>query len=189
MNRVTSQEGASKSLLDVISSSKDEEQPSKSLIAALGGKSTERPETTNKQFKLPDLVAMKEGEEMPEEEWELLKLLPKPSIKLRAYPRKGFNKQKIKLGAAMQREQQKQRAEELLQQDIDIELTQEEIDEKTWREEAKQQWAQCYERRMKGKEEKEEEEADDEPEDPVVQTKEATPAGSNKTTDVKLKNP
>ena len=33
----------------------------------------------------------------------------------------------------MQREQQKQRAEELLQQDIDVELTQEEIDEKAQR--------------------------------------------------------
>ena len=39
----------------------------------------------------------------------------------------------------MQREQQKQRAEELLQQDINIELTQEEMDDKAWREDAKQQ--------------------------------------------------
>ena len=77
----------------------------------------------------------------------------------------------------MQREQQKQRAEELLQQDIDVELTQEEIDEKAQREEAKQQWPQCYERRTKEKEEKEEEEADDEPKDPIVQTEEVTQAG------------
>ena len=139
MNRTTSQEGAIKSLLDVLSSSKDEEQPSKSLIAALGGKTTEKQETTDEQFKLPDLVATKEGEEMPKEEWELLKPLLKPSIKLKAYSRKGLNKEKIKLGVAMQREQEKQRAEELLQQDIDVELTQEEIDEKAWREEAKQQ--------------------------------------------------
>ena len=54
----------------------------------------------------------------------------------------------------MQREQQKQRAEELLQQGIDVELTQEEMDEKTRREVAKQQRAQHYKRRMKEKEEK-----------------------------------
>ena len=94
---------------------------------------------TDNQFKLPDLVAMKEGEEILEEEWELLKPLPKPLIKPRAYPCKWIDKEKIKLGAAMQREQQKQRAEELLQQDIDIELTQEEMDEKAQREDAKQQ--------------------------------------------------
>ena len=190
MDRTTSQEGASKSLLDIISSSKDEKQPSKSLMAALGGQMMEKmTEKTDKQFTLPDLVAMKEGEEMPEEERELLKPLPKPLIKPRAYPRKGFNKEKIKLGTAMQREQQKQRAEELLQQEIDIEIMQEEIDEKAQREEAKQQQAQHYERRMKEKEEKEEEEADDEPEDQIVQTEEATPVGSSKTTDVKPKNP
>ena len=50
--------------------------------------------------------------------------MPKPSIKLRAYPRKQIDKEKIKLGAAMQREQQKQRAEELLQQDINVDLMQ-----------------------------------------------------------------
>ena len=47
-------------------------------------------EKTDEQFKLPDLVseATKEGEEMLEEERELLKPLRKPSIKLRAYPHK-----------------------------------------------------------------------------------------------------
>ena len=124
MNTTTSEESASKSLLDIIASSKDEEQPSKSLIAALGGKTAEK---TDEQFKLLDLGAetAKEGEEMLEEERELLKPLPKPSIKLRAYPHKQIDKEKIKLGAAIQREQQKQKAEKLLQQDIDLELTQE----------------------------------------------------------------
>ena len=136
MNRTTSQEGASKSLLDIIGSSKDEEQPIKSLIEALGGKTAEK---TDEQFTLPDLVATKEGEEMLKEERELLKPLLKPLIKPRAYPCKQIDKEKIKLGAAMQREQQKQRTEELLQQDIDVELTQEEMDEKAWREDAKQQ--------------------------------------------------
>ena len=189
MNRTTSQESASKSLLDIISSSKDKEQPSKELMAALGGQTMEKMvDKMDEQFTLPDLVAMKEGEEMPKEEWELLKLLPKISIKPRAYPLKGFNKEKIKLEAAMQRKQQKQRAEELLQQDINIKLTQEEKDKKLWREEVKQQQAQCYERRKKEKEEKEEVEADDEPKDSIVQTKEATPVGSSKTIDVKPNN-
>ena len=109
------------------------------MIAVLGGKMTKKPEMTDKQFTLPDLVAMKEGKEMLEEERELLKSLPKLSIQLRTYPCKWIDKEKIKLGAAMQREQQKQRAEELLQQDIDIELTPEEMDEKAWREDEKQQ--------------------------------------------------
>ena len=90
LNRVnrTSQESTSKSLLDVIAEGGDEEQPSKSLMAVLVRQTTEKMvEKMDEQFTLPDLVAMKEGKEMPEEEWELLKLLPKPSIKPRAYPR------------------------------------------------------------------------------------------------------
>ena len=71
MNRTASQGSASKSLLDVIASSKDEEQWSESLKAALGGKTGEGTAVTDEQFKLPDLVlpeAAKEGEEMLEEE-------------------------------------------------------------------------------------------------------------------------
>ena len=41
-----------------------------------------------------------------------------------------YDKQKIKLRAAIQWEQQRQKAEELLQQGIDLELTQEEMEEK-----------------------------------------------------------
>ena len=145
---MTSLESTSKSLLDVIASSKDKEQPSKSLIAVLGGKTAEK---MDKQFKLPDLVATKEGEEMREEKRELLKPLPKPLIKPRAYPHKRIDKEKIKLGAAIQREQQKQKAEELLQKDIDVELTQEEMEEKACTEDAKQQRAQWYKRRAKEK--------------------------------------
>ena len=127
MNRTTSQESASKSLLDIIASLKDEEQPSESLIAVLGGKTAEETVASDEQFKLPDLVspeAVKEGEEMLEEERELLKPLPKPSIKPRAYSRKQIDKEKIKLGAAIQWEQQRQKAEQLLQQGIKLELTQ-----------------------------------------------------------------
>ena len=112
MNRTTSEESTSKSLLDIITSSKDEEQPRESLIAALGGKTAEETVVTDEQFKLPDLAlpeGVKEGEEMLKEERELLKPLPKPSIKPRAYSHKRIDKEKIKLGAALQREHQRQK--------------------------------------------------------------------------------
>ena len=131
----------SKSLLDVIATSKDEEQPSESLIAVLGGKAGEQTVSMDEQFKLPDMVSsesVREGHAASEQEWELLKPLPKPVIKPRSYFRTHYDKEKIKLGAAIQQEQQRQKAEELLQQDIEVELTQEEIEEKALREDAKQ---------------------------------------------------
>ena len=111
------------------------------MLAALGGRTTEEMVVMDEQFKLPDLgssEAMKEREETLEEERELLKPLPKPSVKLRSYSRKWIDKEKIKLGAAIQWEQQRQKVEELLQQDIEFELTQEEMEEKAWREDTKQ---------------------------------------------------
>ena len=51
------QGSASKSLLDVIAASKDEEQVSDLLIAVLGGKATEGTVVMDDQFKLPDLVS------------------------------------------------------------------------------------------------------------------------------------
>ena len=60
--------------MDVIAAGGDEEQPNKSLMAMLVGQTIEKTvEKMDKQFTLPDLVAMKEGEEMPEEDWELFK--------------------------------------------------------------------------------------------------------------------
>ena len=71
MNRTASQGTTSKGLLDIIASSKDEEQPSESLIAVLGGKTGEETAMMDKQFKLPDLVSpesVKEGEAALEKE-------------------------------------------------------------------------------------------------------------------------
>ena len=111
MNRTASQGTASKGLLDHITSSKDEEQPSKSLIVALDGKTLETTATMDKQFRLPDLVSsesVKEREAALAVELELFKPLPKPAIKPRVYSRTHFNKEQIKLGAVIQCEQQRQ---------------------------------------------------------------------------------
>ena len=56
MNRTAPQGTASKGLLDIIASSKDEEQLSESLMVVLGGKAGEKTAMTDEQFKLPDLV-------------------------------------------------------------------------------------------------------------------------------------
>ena len=133
MNRTTPQATASRSLLDVITSLRDEEQPSELLIAALGGKAGEGMAMMDEQFKLLDLASTelaKEGETALEEEQELLKLLPKPTIKPRAYSYRCFDKEKIKLGAAIQHEQQRLKAEGLLQQDVEEKLMQEEVEDK-----------------------------------------------------------
>ena len=108
---------------------------------ALGGKAEEQTVATDEQFKLPDMVSsesVREGHAASEQEWELLKPLLKPAIKPRSCFHTHYDKEKIKLGAAIQREQQRQKAEELLQQDIEVELMQEEIEEKALREDAKQ---------------------------------------------------
>ena len=96
-----------------------------------------------------------------------------------------YDKKQIKLGAAIQREQQRQKVEELLQQGTELELTQEEMEEKTWREDAKQQRVQ---RRAKEKEEKEEDETS-ELKDLVVAAESANPAGSSGLKETKTKNP
>ena len=197
MNRTAPQGTVSKSLLDIIASSKHEEQPSKSLLAALGSKTVEgTTTTTDEQFKLLDLVSSesaKEREAVLEAEQELFKPLPKPAVKQRSYSLTRFNKEQIKLGAEIQCKQQRQKAEELLQQDVQLELTQEEIEDKARKEEAKQKRAEWYERRTREKEEKEEEEAGNVLEDIVVQGSDATSARSSKIMDtskpVRPKNP
>ena len=63
--RKTTQEGASKGLLDVIASSKDDDPPSKLLLTALGSEMEKGTLTADNAFKLPDLVTQevtKEGE-------------------------------------------------------------------------------------------------------------------------------
>ena len=133
-----------------------------SLMAALGGKSTTTLTTAEDQFKLPDLVSSEVKEQTSCLEQELLKPLPKPAIKPHKYFRTHFSNEQIKLGATLQREQQKQRVEDALQQQGEIELTQEEMDEMMRKEQAKQEWVQRYARCMKEKEEQREDKADNE---------------------------
>ena len=178
--------------------SKDEEQPSQSLIVVLGGKTRKETSetTTDEQFNLPDLVSpesMKEGEAELEQERELLKPLLKPAIKPRAYSHTYFDKAKIKIGAAIQRKQQKQRAEGLLQQDVELELTQEEMENKARKEDVRLRRVEQYEQRTREKEGKEEEEANNILEDLVVQGGDVSSVRSSRITEtsnpVKLKNP
>ena len=112
------------------------------------------------------------------------------------YSHTHYDKAKIKLGLAIQHEQQRQRAEGLLQQDIELELTQEEMENMAQKEDARLRRAEWYERRMREKEEKEgkeEEEANDVLEDLVVQGGDVISAGSRRKTEtsnpVKPKNP
>ena len=127
------QGSVSKSLLDVLAASKDEQQASESLIAALGGKAMEGTVATDDQFKLPDLVSSesKEGQAGSQQEQELLQPLPKLARKPTTYFCTHYDKKQIKLRKAIQREQQRKKAEELLQQESELELTQEEMEEKT----------------------------------------------------------
>ena len=63
--RTTSQEEASKGLLHIIASSKDNNPPSKLFLTALGSEMEKGTTTEDYAFKLPDLVTQevtKEGE-------------------------------------------------------------------------------------------------------------------------------
>ena len=149
-----------RTLLDVLAASKHEETASESLIVALGGKSMIGSVGMDNQFKLPDLVSSEAKDQVPlQQEQELLQPLPKLASKPRTYHHTHYSKEQIKLRAALRREQQRQRAEDMLQQGVEPELMQEEMDEKTHKEKAKQQRARRHERRMKEKEDQQEDKA------------------------------
>ena len=123
MYRANPQEqgGASRSLLDVLAAGKEDEVASDSLIAVLGGKPMVESTATDDQFKLPDLVSSEAKEQTSiQQEQELLKPLPRPVSKPLKYFRTHFSKEQIKLGAALQREQQKKKVEDALQQGGEI---------------------------------------------------------------------
>ena len=93
------------------------------------------------QFKLPDLVSMEGGEQTSQQERDLLKPPQQPASKPRKYIRTHFNKEWIKIGAAIQREQQRKRAKDALQLkgDIKDELTREEVEENIHKEQLKKE--------------------------------------------------
>ena len=84
-----------------------------------------------------------------------MKPLDQPKIKPNVYTWGQFDKSKIKLGAAIQCEQQKQKVERWLEQDVEVEKTQEELENIVRKEEAKLRWTERYEWRTKEKEGKE----------------------------------
>ena len=87
---------------------------------ALGGRSTVGSAATDDQFKLPDVVLSEAKEQVPsQQEQELLKPLPRPVSKPQKYFCTHYSKEQIKLvGAALQREQQRKKAEDALQQGV-----------------------------------------------------------------------
>ena len=99
----------------MLAAGKEDEVASDSLIVALGGKSTTYSSAAEDQFKLPDFVSSKVTKQTWSwQEQELLKPVPRPVSKSRKYFHTLFSKEQIKLGAALQREQQKKKVEEAL---------------------------------------------------------------------------
>ena len=135
------QAGISKSLLQTLAQSKEDEMTSRSLIVALERTAMGESVPFEDQFKLPDLVSMEGGEQTSQQEKELLKPPQQPVSRPQKYIHTHFNKEKIKIGAAIQREEQRKRVEDALQLkgDIEDELTQEEVEENIHKEQLKKE--------------------------------------------------
>ena len=145
----------SKGLLQALSVSKQGENVSRSLLAALGEPAKEVLEIVEEQFKLPDLVAPEVQKDMSGIEKELFIKPKKPVSKPRQYFRTHFDKQQIKQGTAIQREQQMKKAEEALKsKDPEEEEAVQEIDEEEmWKEQMKKERVERQARRAKEREE------------------------------------
>ena len=151
--------GASKNLLQAISQSKEGERTSRSLIMALEGADMTEPVSFEDQFKLPDLVSTEGGDQVSEHEKELLKPPQWPVNKPRKYIHTHFDKEKIKLGAALQREEQRKWAEDALQSKENIK-DDEGIEEDTHKEQMKKERAERYAQRVRERKEEEEDETE-----------------------------
>ena len=101
----------SKGLLQALGGSKQGEKVSGLLLAAMGVCCSE---SVEEQFKLPDLVASEVQEDTSRKEKELFIKLKQPASKPRKYFRSHFDKQQIKQGGTIQREQQMKKVEEEL---------------------------------------------------------------------------
>ena len=145
----------SKGLFQALSASKQGENVSRSLLAAMGEPAKEVSEIVEEQFKLPDLVAPEVQKDISGIEKELFIKLKKPVSKPRQYFRTHFDKQQIKQGAAIQREQQMKKAEEALKsKDPEEEEAVQEIDEEEMqKEQLKKERAERQARRVKEREE------------------------------------
>ena len=136
---------------------------SRSLIATLEGTAMGEAAFFEDQFKLPDLVLAEGGDQTSQQEKELLKPPQRPVSRPQKYIHMHFNKEKIKIGAAIQREEQRKRAEDALQLrgDIDENLTQEEVGENTRKEQLKKERAERYAQRSREREKEEMEKIED----------------------------
>ena len=114
-------------------------------------------QSVEEQFKLPDLVAPEVQKDISGKEKELFIKPKKPVSKPRQYFRMHFDKQQIKQGAAIQREQQMKKAEEALKsKDPEEEEALQEMDEEEMRkEQLKKERAERQARRAKEREEEE----------------------------------
>ena len=145
----------SKGLLQALSALKQGENMSGSLLAAMGELAKEVSEIVEEQFKLPDLVVPKVQKDVSGIEKELFIKPKKPVSKPGQYFRTHFDKQQIKQGATIQREQQMKKAEEALKsKDPEEEEAVQEIDEEEmWKEQLKKERAERQARRAKEREE------------------------------------
>ena len=130
--------GVSKSLLQALSQLKEDEMTSRSLIVALERTNMGEATSFEDQFKLPDLVLMEGGDQTLRQEKELLEPPQQTVSKLQKYICTHFNKEKIKIGAAIQREEQRKRAKDALQLKGNIE-DEEEDEENTCKEQLKKE--------------------------------------------------
>ena len=114
-------------------------------------------ENIEDQFKLPDLVASEVQEDTSKKEKEVSIKLKQPVSKPRQYFQMHFDKQRIKQGAVIQRQQQMRKAEEALKlKDPQEEEVVQEIDEdETQKKQLKKGWAERQARRVRGREEDE----------------------------------
>ena len=153
--------GMSKGLLQALGGPKQEEKVSGSLLAAMGEPAREVSESVEEQFKLPDLVASKVQEDTSRKEKELFIKPKQPASKPRQYFRTHFDKQQIKQGATIQREQQMKKVEEALKsKDPEEEEAMQEIDEEQMRkEQLKKERAERQARRAREREEEEQQTA------------------------------
>ena len=133
--------GVSKGLRQALAQLKEDETTSRSLIAALEGTAMGEVASFEDQFKLPDLVLMEGGDQTSQQEKELLKPPQQPVSRPQKYIRTHFNKEKIKIGATVQREEQRKRAEDALQLrgNVEQDLTQAEVEENTCKEQLKKE--------------------------------------------------
>ena len=127
----------------------------------MGEPAKEVSESVEEQFKLPDLVASEVQEDTSRKEKELFIKLKQPASKPRQYFQTHFDKQSIKQGATIQREQQMKKAEEALKsKDPEEEEAVQEIDEEEMpKEQLKKERAERQARRVREREEEEQQTA------------------------------